>query len=126
MHAVDTNVLVRLIVRDDPDQTQKAERFVRKGAWISHLVLVEFSWVLSSAYGVKPAQVLESISMLLNHQSLVIQEADVVENAIKRCTENKGIEFSDCLILEVARKAGHLPVATFDRKLGRQPGARAL
>src|SRR5438270_521369 len=51
MLAVDTNVLVRLIVRDDPSQVRVAEEFVSKGAWVSHPVLAETVWVLDSVYG---------------------------------------------------------------------------
>ena len=51
MRAVDTNVLVRLIVRDDPAQVDRAEAFVARGAWVSLLVLAETIWVLKSVYG---------------------------------------------------------------------------
>jgi predicted nucleic-acid-binding protein len=50
MPAVDTNVLVRLIVRDDPRQVRAAEAFVQEGAWVSLLALAETTWVLASAY----------------------------------------------------------------------------
>lgn len=50
MRAVDTNVLVRLITRDDPDQTASAEKFISEGAWMSTLVLTEALWVLASVY----------------------------------------------------------------------------
>jgi predicted nucleic acid-binding protein len=50
MRAVDTNVLVRLITRDDPKQVAAAESFVTKGAWVSHVVLAETLWVLESVY----------------------------------------------------------------------------
>ena len=48
MRAIDTNVLVRLIARDDPKQVIAAEKFVEKGAWVSHLALVEATWVLAA------------------------------------------------------------------------------
>ena len=48
MRAIDTNVLVRLLVRDDPRQCEAAEGFIAKGAWVSHLVLVETVWVLDA------------------------------------------------------------------------------
>ncbi|MBK8233587.1 MAG: hypothetical protein IT349_08865 [Candidatus Eisenbacteria bacterium] len=52
MRTVDTNLVVRLIVRDDPRQVAAAERFVAQGAWVSLLVLREVMWVLDRAYGV--------------------------------------------------------------------------
>ena len=51
MRAVDTNVLARLIARDEPAQVEKAEAFVARGAWVSQLVLVETVWVLESVTG---------------------------------------------------------------------------
>jgi predicted nucleic-acid-binding protein len=48
MHAIDTNVLVRLVTRDDPCQTSAADAFVEKGAWVSILALAEASWVLTA------------------------------------------------------------------------------
>ena len=57
MRAVDTNVLVRLIVRDDPAQVEKAESFVAHGAWVSQTVLAETVWVLESVYGLDRAQI---------------------------------------------------------------------
>ncbi|MGZ5117870.1 MAG: hypothetical protein ACXWIH_17555 [Burkholderiales bacterium] len=55
MRAVDTNLLVRLLVRDDADQVNAAETFVSKGAWVSHLVLGETLWVLDAIYNRSPA-----------------------------------------------------------------------
>lgn len=54
MRAVDTNVLVRLVVRDDDEQAAAAEEFVAAGAWVSHLVLAETLWVLTSVYALTP------------------------------------------------------------------------
>ncbi len=87
MRAVDTNVLVRLLARDDAAQAEAAEAFVAGGAWVSHVVLVETIWVLESVYEV---------------------------------------DFSDCLVLEAARKAGHGPLGTFDRDPARLDGAELL
>lgn len=50
MRAVDTNVLVRLVTRDDPKQVAAAESFVHRGAWVSTLVLMEATWVLTAVY----------------------------------------------------------------------------
>ena len=57
MRAIDTNVLVRLLVRDDPRQLKAAEEFVAKGAWVSHLVLAETLWVLDAVYDRSPQQI---------------------------------------------------------------------
>ena len=114
MRAVDTNVLVRLITRDEPSQVAAAEAFVSRGAWVSQLVLVEATWVLGSVYGLRPAAIALAVEMLLSHREITVQDADVVAAALVRYRARPAVGFSDCLVLEVARKAGHLPLGTFD------------
>jgi predicted nucleic-acid-binding protein len=126
MRAVDTNVLVRLVARDDARQFTAAESFVRPGAWASHVVLAEVAWVLDSVYALKPAKIADGIEMLLEHESLAIQDAEVVRAAVARFRGRPTVGFSDCLILEAARKAGHLPLGTFDRSLAKLDGVEAL
>jgi predicted nucleic-acid-binding protein len=126
MRAVDTNPLVRLATRDDVKQVAAAEAFVAPGAWVSHLVLVETVWVLSSVYGLKPPELAAAVEILLAHRNLSVQDADVVGTALRHYRRKPAVSFSDCLVLEVARKAGHLPLGAFDRALGRLPGAERL
>lgn len=126
MRAVDTNVLVRLLTRDDVRQVAAAEAFVARGAWVSHLVLVEAMWVLSSVYDRAPGDIATAVEMLLNHKELTVQDSDVVAAALVRFSKRPSLSFSDCLVLEVARKAGHLPLGTFDRELSRLDGAQRL
>lgn len=126
MRAVDTNLLVRLLTQDDPRQTALAKSFVRSGAWVSHLVLAEAVWVLSSVFSLPPASLANSIRMLLEHESLVLQDADVVEAALRTFSDRPRLGFSDCLILEIARKAGHLPLGSFDRKFGKIEGVHKV
>lgn len=126
MRAVDTNVLVRLLVRDDPAQTAAAEQFVASGAWISHLVLAEASWVLQSVYQLDPKRLALAVELLLNHRDLTVQDTEVVSAALVAFRRKSRPGFSDCLILEIARKAGHLPLGTFDRDLGKLGGAERL
>jgi predicted nucleic acid-binding protein len=77
-------------VRDDGRQVEAAEEFVQKGAWISHLVLAE-----------------------------TLQDAEVVASALAHYRSRSAIAFSDCLVLEIARKAGHLPIGAFDRNFAK-------
>lgn len=126
MRAVDTNVLVRLLAKDDPGQAAAAETFVAEGAWVSHLVLVETTWVLSTVFSRSALQIAEAIGQLLEHEALVVQDPDVVGLALTQLRRKPTLGFSDCLILEVARKAGHLPLGTFDRALGRLDGVNKL
>lgn len=126
MRAVDTNVLVRLATRDDARQTANAEAFVVEGAWVSQVVLVEATWVLASVYELGPEKIATAVEMFLNHRDLAIQDAEVVAAALEHFQKRPALGFSDCLILEVARKAGHLPLGTFDRDLSKLPGTQKL
>jgi predicted nucleic-acid-binding protein len=126
MRAVDTNLLVRLLTNDDEAQVRVAEEFIAAGAWIPHIVLAEAMWVLASAFDLSRARLAEAIEMLLNHTSLAIQDSEAVIAALASFRQYAGVEFSDCLALETARRAGHLPFGTFDRRLSRLPGAQRL
>ena len=126
MRAVDTNLLVRLIARDDADQVKAAESFVEKWAWVSHLVLAETLWVLDAVYNRSPVQIANAIDRLLNHRELTLQDSDVVALALDRFRSRPSLGFSDCLVLEIARKAGHLPLGTFDRNLAKLDGTHRL
>ncbi len=126
MNAVDTDVVVRLLVDDDQSQTLAAEAFVRHGAWISTIVLSETVWVLSSVYGAPASRIERALSILLDHGSLVLENRGAVEEALDLFRERPSLGFSDCLVLALARKAGHLPLGTFDRALGKAPGAKKL
>jgi predicted nucleic-acid-binding protein len=126
MRALDTNVLVRLVVRDDADQVRAAEEFVSKGAWVSHLVLAETTWVLDAVYERTAEQIAAAVDMLLNHKDLTLPDADVVVCALEHFRKRPALGFSDCLVLEIARKAGHLPLGTFDRNLAKLEGAKRL
>ena len=126
MRAVDTNVLVRLVTRDDPRQVAAAEAFVARGAWVPHVVLVEAIWELTSVYELEAPALATAVEMLLNHRDLTVQDADAVAAALEQYRRNPTVGFSDCLVLEVARKAGHLPLGTFDRALARLGGAQRL
>ena len=126
MRAVDTNVLVRLIVRDEPKQVEAAEAFISKGAWVSHVVLVETTWVLESVYELNPALIAVTVEMLLNHEHLTVQDADAVEAALESFRSRPTVSFSDSLIVEIARKTGHVPVGTFDKALAKVDGVQRL
>jgi len=126
MRAVDTNLLVRLVVRDDATQAAAAEAFVAPGAWVSHLVLAEAIWVLESVYGLAPSNVALTVDMLLEHRQLTIQDADVVEAALREFRARPAVGFTDCLVLAIARRAGHVPLGTFDRHLSKSAGTERV
>jgi predicted nucleic-acid-binding protein len=126
MRAVDTNVVVRLIARDDEEQAQRAEDFIAGGAWVSWLVLAETVWVLESVFEITKAKLCTAISMLLEHQQLVIQDTEVVRIALNDYKASRGVGFTDCLVVAIARKNGHSPTGTFDKRLAKLSDVEAL
>jgi len=126
MRAIDTNVLVRLVTRDDEQQVAAAEVFVEKGAWVPQLAVAEATWVLSAVYDLDARAIATAVEMLLNHKDLTLEGSEVVAYALERFRKRPALGFSDCLMLEAARKAGHLPLGTFDRVLGKLEGAEKL
>jgi predicted nucleic-acid-binding protein len=119
MRAIDKNVLVRLIARDDSRQAASAEGFIEPGAWVSVLALAEATWVLATVYELSSKELAKAIEMLLNHRDLTLQDPEMVASALELFRAKPGLGFSDCLLLHLARKAGHLPLGTFDRNLAK-------
>ena len=127
MIALDTNVLVRYLVEDDPVQTAKAVRLVERAAatgdtlFVSHVVACEVVWVLTSAYRVARADVVALLRRLLSARELAFDAGDEVRRAVEAFASGPG-DFADYLIREHAHRAGYAQVATFDRALLRAPG----
>lgn len=126
MRAVDSNVLVRLITRDDRTQAAVAEQFIESGAWVSTVALAETVWVLSKLYELRAPAIITIVEMLLNHERLTVQDSDAVSSALEVFRTRPALGFADCLLVELARKAGHLPFGTFDRELSKVTGAEKL
>lgn len=126
MRAVDTNLLVRLVTRDDPKQVAAAEAFVAGGAWVPQIVLAETLWFLGSVYDLGHSRLATAVDMLLSHKDLTLQDSDAVAAALAQYRKKPALTFSDCLVLKNARKAGHLPLGTSDRVLGKLERAQRL
>jgi len=128
MQAVDTNVLVRALTLDDPTQSPAAEAFIRDHApvWVSHVVLLETVWVLESVYDCGKAQLIAAMTRILDNKELHVEEPPVVRAALALYQSRAKVHFEDCMILETARKAGHLPLATFDKALGKVEGTHLV
>lgn len=126
MVAVDTNVLVRLTVRDNQKQLAAALSFIVKGAWVSHIVVCESLWVLTSFYEFTRAQQRDFVAGLLCNDLLSIHDRETVERALEKFNTHAKVSFSDCMILELARKNGCAPLGTFDAGLSKLDGAVKL
>jgi predicted nucleic-acid-binding protein len=126
MLAIDTNVLVRLVIQDDVKQYNKALVAVKGGAWVSHVVLIETLWVLSNLYELKDAQLKKILRIFLTHEHITLEDRAVVELALLDFEENSKVGFVDCLILAIARQQKKLPLLTFDKALSRLRDTKIL
>ena len=118
MMAVDTNVIVRLVVADDPHQWTLAKQCVAEGVFVPHGVFMEAEWVLRTSYRLPTAWVADALMDLVNLDCVQCDDPDLLRWAIGRYRE--GADLADMLHLVAAR--GHAGLATFDRALPRQAG----
>jgi predicted nucleic-acid-binding protein len=126
MIGVDTNVLVRYLVQDDPAQTGLAKRFLetelsdRQPGFVSLVVLVETLWVLRSIYALTPVELVETVRDLLEIGQLHVEQRTAVMRALTRIGQ-RNADLVDALVAEIAVEAGCTRTVTFDRaamKLG--------
>jgi predicted nucleic-acid-binding protein len=130
MIALDTNVLVRFLVQDDPAQGATARRVIASLAanvpgFIGREVMVELVWVLERAYGFARAEVAAAIGGLLAALEIEVEAADDVGAALFRYRD-EGFGFADLMIAAAARRAGASKLVTFDRKAARIEGVELL
>jgi predicted nucleic-acid-binding protein len=116
---LDTNVLVRYVMQDDPRQSPRATRLTdslnpEAPGFVPLVVLVELVWVLKGNYGLDRSQVASVLETLLRSKELVIDRADVVTQALQRYA-NGGADFADALIERTATAAGCATTMTFDQ-----------
>ena len=123
METFDTNVIVRLLVEDDPQQSAIALHkwqvaLERGGVFLPKLVLTEAIWVLRVSYRFDRQAITGAVRALLHTDGLNIENKSLVLAALDAYAKGSA-DFSDYLILESARAAGALPVHTFDRRFAR-------
>ncbi len=127
MLGVDTNVLVRFLVRDDEAQFEKARKLIKREVaagrrvFVSQLVLLETEWVLRSRYGLPKHLIIEAISGLLDAADVRFETEAAIEEALFTWKDTAA-EFADCLIGAQNRRLGCRATATFDVKASRLPG----
>ena len=130
MAAIDTNVLVRIITRDHPEQCAKAQAFVAapgaEGVYVPPTVLAETVWVLERSYKWGRDDVHRALHITAHCGSFRLD--DTCHNAIElyQREASKGAGFADCLILQTVKDKHQGPLATFDQRLGALPGTKAL
>ena len=127
MLGIDTNVLIRFLVRDDEMQFEKARKLIRREVaaghrvFVNQLVLMETEWVLRSRYTVPKNQIIEAISGLLNATDIQFEDEPSIEEALFIWKESAA-DFADYLIGAKNRRMGCRATATF---AGQAPGYRA-
>jgi predicted nucleic-acid-binding protein len=126
VYAVDTNVVVRVLVGDDNEQQTKAlarRRDIREidgSVVVGVVVLAEVAWVLARAYGYERSHIVAAVQALLNTPPFVVPQRAVVLRALE-IYENGSADFADYLILALAQAEGCTTLITFDRRLLRLP-----
>jgi len=129
--ALDTNVLVRYLVRDDARQTAAATRLIEgectaeEPGVVSQIVLAELVWVLDRGYGYGRGDVQKVLRGILSTESLAVERPEMVWRALNEF-EDTGVDFADCLIGLAGREEGAAATWTFDRKAAASPLYRLL
>ena len=127
MIAVDTNVLVRYLVRDDAPQAEAARRLLQEATeespvFVSREVIVETVWVLERRYGFARSEIADVVVRLAGASGIGVEACDDVARSALSFARHSA-DFADLMILSAARRAGALPLYSFDHKLLKMPGA---
>ena len=130
MRGVDTNILVRYIVADDPGQFRAAARFIenecspQEPGFVNRLVLAEVVWVLESSYRLPRVAIVSALRPLLAASQLSIEDVDDARAALLEYED--GADFSDSLIAKANARLGCEYTATFDRRAVGRSGFRLI
>ncbi len=131
MVGLDTNVLVRWIVDDDPRQAARVKRLLEEAVeqesplFVPSTVMLELEWVLRSRYAFDKSTVLGAFNALLEARELEFQDAPAIERALSFYRQNSA-DFADCLHAGQCGSARHVPMVPFDRTAARLPGVELL
>ena len=131
MIALDTNLVVRLIVQDDPAQSRVVERLLirarrdQEALFIADVVLCELVWVLTRRYQQTRSRIADTLDVLLRTELVVVADEGVASRAVTAYRGGRG-DFADYLIREQAMAHEAIEVVTFDRTLKGEAGFRIL
>jgi len=129
--ALDTNVLVRLITRDDEAQAQRAKAVFDThadedgGLLVTDIVLVELCWTLARSYELGRADIARTVQALLDNASIALESAAAVKCALAHFEAGRA-DFPDCLLVAKAGLAGCSQTLSFDRRMQPLPGVTLL
>jgi predicted nucleic-acid-binding protein len=123
--ALDTNVLLRIWVSDDPAQSDAARRFVlekcspSQPCWANRVAVCEMVWVMERRFRLERRQIADIVAQMLATRELTLENAAEVVPALDRYRRGRG--FADSLVAIVNKTCGCSATATFDRGVGRDP-----
>jgi len=127
MAALDTNALVRFLVRDDAEQAHAVKRLLESSEepfYLSQVVLAETSWVLASACRWAPESIAQAFAMLTSTDKFTMDEVCAEAVSLYQLHHPDGVGFADCLILRASKRS--LPLYTFDRRLQKLKNVSAI
>ena len=130
MIGLDTNILVRYFVKDDPEQTRLAVNLIyalspAEPGWVGQATILELVWVMTRIYRVKKDRVSQILDMLLASRDIIVGQDDTAREAL-RLYRAGNTDFADCLIAASAKAAGCRRTVTFDRIAARDAGMELL
>ena len=131
MIGIDTNLLLRLIVGDEPKQAVMAREFLRgrcsadEPGYVCHIVLVELVWTLARAYGYPREKIAAAIEQILDTAQLDVESSGDVSAAVKDYRRGAA-DFAECLLVRVNAATGCTHTVTFDRRAAKLPGFELL
>jgi len=130
MTGIDTNILVRYFMQDDPTQNHAAAQFLDSlssshPGYLSLLTIAELWWVLSRSYKINARELCALMHHLLDSEDLLVENNGLVQKALKRAESNSA-DLADCLIAYSAEEAGCIRTVTFDQKAARSAGMMLL
>ncbi len=131
MLALDTNLIVRLVVNDDVKQAAQVRKWLEKHAtalkpaYVDHLVLAELSWVLHQGYGYARQDIHQVITRLMDTEGIEVERPELVQASLDAYALGAA-DFSDYLLASRAQAAGYAPVLTFDKKAAKSKTHRLL
>ena len=126
MIGLDTNILVRYFIKDDPQQTRLAVNLIfslspSEPGWIGVAIFMELDWVMNNVLKVKKDRVVEIFDTLLASRELVVENMETVREALQ-LYRFRNTDFSDCLLAASAKAAGCSRTVTFDHRAARDAG----
>ena len=130
MTGIDTNILVRIFIEDDPEQFRKVKEFLQtlspvSPGYVSLIALIELVWVLRNRYLLNKIQLIQCMEQLFEYQELVIEDRVAVASALNHFSQFKA-DFADCLIEQLGHAAGCSETVTFDANAVKLAGMRLL